>query len=381
MLPERYHWIVEQFEPEGDPWQLFQIAQELEQAGHPDGAASVYDRAFGIDPSLARIREARAQLLDRLAVVEHGLCFRYVPAGPFLMGSRDGDPDEQPLHPVWLDPFWLAQTPISWADHCRLMGWLAPPNGMPPEDEENESEGTDADGLELGRWLYERNKILLQYCEDHTLSAVDWHSHSPPEGNEAAANPYRPPRSDPTAPWTYEAKPMVSVSWHEALDLAGRLTTSTVRYNLPSEAQWEKGARGGLIGARYPWGDEPPTQERCDFGHYAEAVIRPSKSLPPNAYGLYAMSGGVWEWTSDWYDCDRYREAADHEPMGPARGTERVLRGGSWADCAEAVTVSFRTSHPVEERSRRRRPWHMMCPMFGYRLCRKAEPLIPERRS
>src|SRR6476646_4198077 len=147
MLPERYQWIVEQFEPEGDPWLLFQIARDLEQAGRLDGAASVYDRAFGIDPSLERIREARAGLLDRLAVLEHGLCFRYIPAGPFLMGSRDADPDEQPVHPIWLDAFWLAETPLSWADYCRLMGREVPPEG------------------------HNYQYILLQYCEDHTTQA------------------------------------------------------------------------------------------------------------------------------------------------------------------------------------------------------------------
>jgi formylglycine-generating enzyme required for sulfatase activity len=371
MLPESYRWIVEQFEPEGDPWQLFGIAGDLERGGNLEGAASVYDRAFGIDPSLDRIREARARLLDRLAVVEHGLYFRYVPAGPFLMGSRDGDPDEQPLHPVWLDAFWLAEVPTSWADHCRLMGWQAPPVGVPHEPAEGEESEDEDEGLIS--WIYERNKTLLQYCEDHTLSAVGWHEHEPPEAGDEEANPDRPPRSDPAAPWTYQAKPMVSVSWHEAVDVAGRLSTSAVHYALPSEAQWEKAASGGLIGPRYPWGDEPPTPERCDFGHYGEPALKQSRSLPPGGYGLYGMSGGVWEWTRDWYDRDAYREATDHEPQGPAKGEEKVLRGGSWADCAEAVTVSFRSSQPIGERVLGARGWRTICPMIGYRLCRKVD--------
>jgi formylglycine-generating enzyme required for sulfatase activity len=357
MLPEAYRWIVEQFEPEGDPWQLFHIAQELETAGHLDGAASVYDRAFGIDPSLSRISEARARLLGRLAVVEHGLCFRYVPAGPFLMGSRDGDPDEQPLHPVWLDAYWLTETPISWADFCRLMSWQPPPEGVPESDDDEEPEGFN---------LYERNKIARQYCEDHTTQAVSHYAHLPPELNNSDYEPGNPPRTDPDAPWSWQAKPMVAVFWHEAVALADRL--SARRYSLPSEAQWEKAARGGLIGARYPWGDEPPTSDRCDFGHYHDFVIHPSKSLPPNGYGLYAMSGGVWEWTRDWYDRDGYRHAPDHEPEGPAEGEEKVLRGGSWADCAEAVTVSFRNAYPPQ-----RPDWQdNCCPMIGFRLCRKA---------
>jgi formylglycine-generating enzyme required for sulfatase activity len=245
----------------------------------------------------------------------------------------------------------MAETPVSWADYCRLMSWQAPPEGR-PEVEEDEFD------------LHERNKIILQYCEDHTTQAVSWYAHLPPEDQNSDYRAGYPPRTDPAAPFSWQAKPMVAVFWHEAVGLAGRL--SARRYALPSEAQWEKAARGGLIGARYPWGDEPPTRERCDFGHYHDFAIRPSKSLPPNGYGLYAMSGGVWEWTRDWYDRDGYRESPDHEPEGPAKGEEKVLRGGSWADCADAVTVSFRHSYPPKQPS-----WQEnCCPMIGFRLCR-----------
>jgi formylglycine-generating enzyme required for sulfatase activity len=290
MLPEAYRWILEQFEPEGDPWLLFAIAQELEQAGQREDAASVYDRAFAIDPSLEPIREARARLLSDLAVVEHGIRFCYIPAGPFLMGSRQGEPDELPVHPVWLSAYWLAETPISWAMYCRLLGWLPPPEGRPSNTDELPH---------IPRFkLYNTSKIRLQYCEDHTTRAVDWHAHLP---DQTSSNP--PPRSQPDAPWTYEQKPMIAVGWQDAEELAKMLSTSSVRYRLPSEAQWEKAARGGRIGALYPWGDEPPTAERCDFGRFTEFAIQPMKSFAPNDYDLYAMSGTIWEWTSDWNMC------------------------------------------------------------------------------
>jgi formylglycine-generating enzyme required for sulfatase activity len=107
-----------------------------------------------------------------------------------------------------------------------------------------------------------------------------------------------------------------------------------------------------------------PTPDYCDFGHYNDFALRLMKDLPPNGYGLYGMSGGVWEWTQDWYDRDSYRNSPDHEPKGPSTGEQKVLRGGSWADCAEAISVSFRMSLPVGDEGDR-------CPMLGMRLCRR----------
>ena len=141
-----------------------------------------------------------------------------------------------------------------------------------------------------------------------------------------------PERNDPEAPWQYDTKPMVAVGWQEVEELAHRLSTPAVRYQLPSEAQWEKAARGGLIGCRYAWGDEPPTPEPCDFDRFGEFSIRPMTTFAPNGYGLYAVHGCVWEWTRDWYDRDFYRESPDSDPTGSSEGEQRVLRGGSWAD-------------------------------------------------
>src|SRR4051812_27494014 len=137
---------------------------------------------------------------------------------------------------------------------------------------------------------------------------------------------------------------MVCVGWQEAEDLCSRLSGDSVRYGLPTEAQWEKGARGGLIGARYGWGDDPPGEANCDFDNFHAFTIRPAKQLPANGYGLYAMNGGVWEWTADWYDREHYRESPSHDPRGPDGGQEKVLRGGSWADCAGTVTNTYRIS-------------------------------------
>jgi formylglycine-generating enzyme required for sulfatase activity len=92
----------------------------------------------------------------------------------------------------------------------------------------------------------------------------------------------------------------------------------------------------------------------------------------PNNYRLYAMSGCVWEWTADWYDAEYYRESESINPSGPAEGQSKVLRGGSWADCSEAITVSFRMFRSADHW--KRGEWGgQFTPNVGFRTCRIEE--------
>ena len=341
----------------------YSLAQDLEAKGELQSAATAYDCAYGLQPGNAEIAEARRRLLDRLAVTEHGINFRYIPAGSFLMGSTKGDPDEAPVHHVKLAEYWLAETPISWSTYCELMNWEPPPKSAP-----REFEPVPPDEPPPVLYLHGENQIRLQYCEDDTLRALDWHAHVP--GDEPIKKYFGdPPRSDAASAWTYERKPMVSVSWQAAVELGDRISNAEVVYRLPTEAEWEKAARGGLIDSVYPWGNEPPTPQRCDFDRMDELSILPVREFAPNGYGLYAMSGCVWEWTGDWYDAGYYGESPAHNPVGPATGEQKVLRGGSWTDCAETVTVSFRMSRM--SMSWKERTWSQHnSPNIGFRLCR-----------
>lgn len=193
----------------------------------------------------------------------------YVPEGEFAMGSDDKS-DEQPIHKVKLNAFWIDQTEVTNKQYtaCILNGGCTPPS--------NTSSAM--------RSSYYGNSEF----DEFPVIYVDWNN----------ANAY--------------------CSW------AGR--------ELPSEAQWEKAARG-TEAFTYPWGDDAPNDTLLNYNQNIGDTTEVSKY--PNGKSIYGaddMAGNVWEWVNDWYQSDYYAKLGDStsNPQGPASSGNRVLRGGSW---------------------------------------------------
>lgn len=262
-----------------------------------------------------------------------------LPGGTFLMGtdyrdafSADG---EGPVRPVELSPFHIDTYPVTNADFAAFV----------------EATGycTEAEIFKWSFvfWAHIPPNRIRELVED-TVAAAPWWCKVPgswwrePEG----------PGSHVRDRMNY---PVVHVSWNDAMAYsawAGR--------SLPTEAQWEYAARGGLEQKLYPWGDvlTPDGQHLCniwqgqfptvDTAEDGFAGTCPVDSFPPNGYGLYSITGNVWEWCSDWFTNSFSAAPVLHDPQGPNRGQAKVMKGGSFlchASYCNRYRVAARTSN------------------------------------
>lgn len=214
------------------------------------------------------------------------------------MGSDDADEDERPAHTVYVDDVLMSVHPVTNAEYARFVretGHRAPA-------------------------IYELPLVVAAGGHDRERTF------------RSVGQPYAWNESDP--PQDRLDHPVTLVRWDDAVAYCAWLSAMSGRVvRLPTEAEWEKAARGGAEGKRYPWGDRI---ERDMANFLTDPSLKqihgttPCRSFPPNAYGLFDIVGNVWEWVQDWYDPDYYRTSPSRNPSGPRQGHLRVIRGGSW---------------------------------------------------
>ena len=222
---------------------------------------------------MLKLDQRQSETPDREIIGKDGAPMALIPAGEFWMGSPDGEgeKDEHPRHRVYLDAFYMDKFEVTvsrYAEFLRATGWPSP-----------------------------------EYWQQVSRGKHD-------------------------------KLPVVGVDWHDAeayCRWAGK--------RLPTEAEWEKAARG-TDGQTYPWGNEELTSGLATYGKVFffssqyDGGLAPVDSYEPgrSPYGLHHMAGNVWEWVADWYDQGYYWQNTNRNPIGPPKGDQKVIRGGSWND-------------------------------------------------
>lgn len=180
----------------------------------------------------------------------------------------------------------------------------------------------------------------------HTVSLAAFYIDRYPVSNAQygafiASTGYTPPKYWTDAPQMGAEKPFPAGAQHATHPVVGVSYADALAYcewagkRLPTEAEWETAARGGLVNQNYPWGNESSRNHANTVGIWGKDRwhwTSPIGSFPPNGYGLYDMAGNVFEWCADWYAPDDYQHSQDLNSQGPKTGQTRVLRGGSWSN-------------------------------------------------
>jgi formylglycine-generating enzyme required for sulfatase activity len=211
------------------------------------------------------------------------------------MGADDGEEDERPAHQVFLDAYYISAYTVTneeYAAFVRDTGYPAPAV------------------RDLPRVVTPAREAMFR----ELATPYVWHDSRPPRERDQ--------------------HPVALVGYHDVLAYCAWLSRAMGRaVRLPTEAEWERAARGGIELRRYPWGDDiDPSRANFlpDPALKKHRGTRPVGCYPPNGLELFDMSGNVWEWVSDWYRGDTYRDGEQRNPQGPAHGTLRIVRGGSW---------------------------------------------------
>jgi len=272
----------------------------------------------------------------------------WIPKGSFWMGSNDGKPNERPAHSVSLDGFWIDSHPVTnqqFAQFVQETGYVTfSERELDPKD----FPGVPKDKLVSGSAVFKQPKKPVSMN-----NYLNWWEYVPGAS-------WKHPEGAGSNLKGRENHPVVHVTYEDALAYA-----KWSGKQIPTEAQWEYAARGGMDKKTYTWGNKPKHLKKKmaniwqgDFPYKNKNIdgytgTSPVKSFPANEYGLYDMAGNVWEWTQDWYHPDYFKFSPKKNPIGVEKERsldpnelgvpKRITKGGSFL-CSEKYCTGYRPS-------------------------------------
>jgi formylglycine-generating enzyme required for sulfatase activity len=253
-------------------------------------------------PITSKYQKNKQESLNKLT---GGIDLVYVRGGSFEMGSEKGESDEKPMHTITLSNYFIGKYEVTVGQFRKFIAATG--------------YKTSAD-INGGSYLWNGSQWKLQ-------PGINW---------EYDALGFKRPETE-------ENHPVIHVSWTDALEYTKWLSSVTGKaFRLPTEAEWEFAARGGMSSNGYTFaGSNDINQVAWSLDNKSNQTF-PVGKKQPNELGIYDMTGNVWEWCNDWYDADYYAKSPSTNPQGSKSGLFKVIRGGSWGGLSNFNRVTFR---------------------------------------